>query len=56
MPDSPRWPTTFAGNLLPVELIDAQDVSNAVVFLASDAARYITGLEMTVDAGFTCKV
>ena len=27
------------------------DVSNAVVYLASDEARYVTGLQMKVDAG-----
>jgi SDR family mycofactocin-dependent oxidoreductase len=42
-------------NSLPVELIEPDDVSNAVVFLASDDARYITGLTMTVDAGATAR-
>ncbi len=31
------------------------DVSNAVLFLASDEARYVTGLEFTVDAGNTIR-
>jgi (+)-trans-carveol dehydrogenase len=38
-------------NLLPVGWIDPQDVSNAALFLASDEARYITGVELSVDAG-----
>ncbi len=38
-------------NSLPVDLIRAEDVSDAVVFLASDESRYVTGLTMTVDAG-----
>jgi NAD(P)-dependent dehydrogenase (short-subunit alcohol dehydrogenase family) len=42
-------------NLLPVELIQPLDVSNAVLFLVSDAARYITGVTLPVDAGFTVK-
>ena len=29
----------------------SEDVSDAVVFLASDESRYVTGLTMTVDAG-----
>jgi SDR family mycofactocin-dependent oxidoreductase len=42
-------------NTLPVEVVDARDVSNAVLFLASDEARYVTGLEFTVDAGNTIR-
>jgi SDR family mycofactocin-dependent oxidoreductase len=42
-------------NTLPVEAVDARDISNAVLFLASDEARYITGLEFTVDAGNTIR-
>jgi SDR family mycofactocin-dependent oxidoreductase len=42
-------------NSLPVENVDARDVSNAVLFLASDEARYVTGLEFTVDAGNTIR-
>lgn len=40
-------------NSYPVELIDARDVSNAVLWLASEESRYTTGLCMTVDAGNT---
>jgi NAD(P)-dependent dehydrogenase (short-subunit alcohol dehydrogenase family) len=42
-------------NLLPVPAIDPIDVSNAVLFLASDAGRYITGVTLPVDAGFLVK-
>lgn len=38
-------------NLLPIELTQPVDQSNAVLFLASDEARYITSTELTVDAG-----
>jgi NAD(P)-dependent dehydrogenase (short-subunit alcohol dehydrogenase family) len=31
------------------------DIANAVLFLASDEARYITGSEITVDGGLTAQ-
>ena len=42
-------------NVLPVPWIDPIDVSNAVAFLASDDARYITGTVLPVDAGTLIK-
>ena len=42
-------------NSLPVHLVRTEDVSNAVLFLASDEARYVTGMTMTVDAGATAR-
>jgi SDR family mycofactocin-dependent oxidoreductase len=35
--------------------IEARDVSNAILFLASDEARYITGQQLKIDLGFTEK-
>jgi SDR family mycofactocin-dependent oxidoreductase len=40
-------------NLLDVALIEPEDVSNAILYLVSDAARYVTGTELKVDAGTT---
>ena len=38
-------------NAMPVEAVDAVDVSNAIVWLVSDDARYVTGTVIPVDAG-----
>lgn len=40
-----------AGNLIPVPWIEPEDVAEAVVYLASDKARFITGSEFVIDAG-----
>ncbi len=42
-------------NLLPVEMVEPVDISNAVLWLASDEARYVTGTCLPVDAGFLQK-
>jgi (+)-trans-carveol dehydrogenase len=44
--------TFKALNLIPVPWIDPVDVSNAVVYLASEESRYVTGVTFPVDAGF----
>jgi (+)-trans-carveol dehydrogenase len=38
-------------NTLPVPWIEPVDVSNAVLWLASDEARYVTGVPLPIDAG-----
>ena len=42
-------------NVLPIPWVEAVDISNAVLFLASDEARYITGVTLPIDAGSTAK-
>lgn len=44
-----------ANNLLPTPWVEPRDVSNAVLFLVSDEARFITGESLLVDAGFYTK-
>jgi (+)-trans-carveol dehydrogenase len=41
-----------AGNAMPVPWVESVDISNALLFLASDEARYITGVSLPVDAGY----
>jgi NAD(P)-dependent dehydrogenase (short-subunit alcohol dehydrogenase family) len=52
--DAPALGPIFM-NALPVDFVEERDVSNAVLFLASDESRYVTGLEFTVDAGSTIR-
>ena len=42
-------------NVLPVPWVEAEDIANAVIFLASDEGRYITGVALPVDAGYALK-
>ncbi|WP_261166674.1 mycofactocin-coupled SDR family oxidoreductase [Microbacterium sp. Marseille-Q6965] len=42
-------------NALPIPWVEAVDISNALLFLASDEARYITGVALPVDAGAAVK-
>ena len=48
-------PTEDVANLLDVALLDVEDVTNAVAFLASEEARYITGVALPVDAGMVVR-
>lgn len=60
-PDDPdptqekAMPGFMSLNAIPVPWIDPVDISNAVLFLASDEARYITGATLPVDAGAAIK-
>src|SRR3954469_17486981 len=49
--EAPPKPTDDVANLFDVGLVDPEDVSAAVAFLASDEARYVTGVALPVDAG-----
>jgi SDR family mycofactocin-dependent oxidoreductase len=39
------------GNALPVQVLQPEDIANAVAWLVSDEARYVTGVALPVDAG-----
>ena len=42
-------------NVLPIPYVESDDIANALLFLASDEARYVTGVALPVDAGFAIK-
>jgi NAD(P)-dependent dehydrogenase (short-subunit alcohol dehydrogenase family) len=42
-------------NALPIPWVEPVDISNAVLWLASDEARYVTGVALPVDAGIVIK-
>lgn len=44
-------PQPASKHLLPVQAMDVGDITNAVVWLASPQARYVTGVTIPVDAG-----
>jgi len=48
-------PAFLTLNALPVKWVEPVDISNALLFLASDEARYITGVTLPIDAGCVIK-
>ena len=56
-PDDPEptqekaMPGFMSLNTLPVPWVESADISSAVLYLASDEARYVTGVALPVDAG-----
>lgn len=51
MPDTPENRKKFIGNVPLGRLCEAEDVAAACVFLASDEAQFITGINLEVDGG-----
>ncbi|MBX7433274.1 mycofactocin-coupled SDR family oxidoreductase [Mycobacterium sp. Y57] len=43
-------------NPMPVGMLEPEDISAAIAYLVSDAARYVTGVTFPVDAGFCNKL
>jgi SDR family mycofactocin-dependent oxidoreductase len=42
-------------NALPIPILEAEDIANAVAWLVSDEARFITGIQLPLDAGFSVR-
>lgn len=47
--------TAAFGNLLPVGSVEPEDITEAVLWLLSDASRHVTGIVLPVDAGATIR-
>lgn len=54
MAERPEYAAIFE-NLLPVPMIEPIDISEAMVYLCGASGRYITGITLPVDAGWTAK-
>jgi SDR family mycofactocin-dependent oxidoreductase len=52
--ENPGWATAMR-NLLPIPILDVEDVTAAMVYLCGQSGRYITGTTLVVDAGFGTK-
>ena len=48
-------PNQYAANAMPVFAVEPEDIAAAVAWLASDEARYVTGITLPVDAGVVNK-
>jgi SDR family mycofactocin-dependent oxidoreductase len=42
-------------NAMPVQILQPEDISDAIAFLVSDQAKWITGVSLPVDAGFSVR-
>ena len=52
---APETASDAMSNLLPVDLIESSDISNAIAWLVSDEGRYVTGVTLSIDAGYSVK-
>lgn len=48
-------PAFFEFQAMPIPYVEPRDISNAVLWLASDEARYVTGINLRIDAGSLIK-
>ena len=48
-------PRSAGAHVLPISWVDAEDISNAVLFLVSDEGRFITGVPLPIDGGSLLK-
>jgi len=46
---------TGAARGLPIPMIESADVTEAMIYLCGQSGRYVTGITLPVDAGYTVK-
>ena len=51
VPDTPEERARFAGSVPLGRMAEPADIANAAVYLASDEASFITGVNLPVDGG-----
>jgi NAD(P)-dependent dehydrogenase (short-subunit alcohol dehydrogenase family) len=42
-------------NALPISILQPENIADAVAWLVSDEAAYVTGIQLPLDAGFTVR-
>lgn len=42
-------------NALPIPILQSEDIANSVAWLVSDEAKFVTGVALPLDAGFTIR-
>jgi SDR family mycofactocin-dependent oxidoreductase len=47
--------TAAMQNALPIEILQPEDIADTVAWLVSDAAKYVTGVALPIDAGFAVR-
>jgi NAD(P)-dependent dehydrogenase (short-subunit alcohol dehydrogenase family) len=52
--DNPKMRAAFEKNIMVPRLGEPADIAAGVVYLASDEAKYVTGIELTIDGGALC--
>ena len=52
--DNPQYKAAFQKNIMVPRFGEPADIAAGVVYLASDEAKYVTGIELTIDGGALC--
>jgi NAD(P)-dependent dehydrogenase (short-subunit alcohol dehydrogenase family) len=42
-------------NALPIQILQPEDIANSVAWLVSEEAKFVTGISLPLDAGFSVR-